>query len=210
MPQKQTKTWLEALIWLAFATAIIAPIALAATSPLLAWRGPVYIIACFAGIITLGLLLTQSMLIGRYFPGIKAHITRRAHRFVGATLVVAVLMHIIGLYITSPPDVIDVLLFNSPTPFSIWGVTAMWALFITALLAIFRKRISPRSWKIFHTLLALVILIGTVIHALQIEGLMETTSKAILCVVVIVIALRVIWKQKVWTNIRTPAKQRKS
>lgn len=210
MQTKKIKNWRRPLIWLAFAIAIITPIALAATSPLLAWRGPIYITACFAGIITLGLLLTQSMLIGRYFPGIKAHITRRAHRWIGATLVTAVLIHIGGLYITSPPDVIDVLIFNSPTPFSIWGVTAMWALFITALLAIFRKRISPRIWKILHTLLAMIILIGTVIHALLIEGLMEITSKAVLCVVVIVVALRVIWKQKVWSDIRTPAKQQKS
>ena len=45
------------LIWAFLAAAIFVPIALAATSELLAWRGPVYIIAGFAGIIALGLVL---------------------------------------------------------------------------------------------------------------------------------------------------------
>ena len=38
------------LIWTALVLAILAPIAAAATSPLLAWRQPVYIAAGFAGI----------------------------------------------------------------------------------------------------------------------------------------------------------------
>jgi hypothetical protein len=44
-----------ALIWVALAAAIGVPLAAAAASPLLAWRGAVYILAGFAGIIALGL-----------------------------------------------------------------------------------------------------------------------------------------------------------
>ena len=51
------------LIWAALATAICAPIAAAAASPLLAWRGPLYILAGLAGIIALGLTLVQPLLI---------------------------------------------------------------------------------------------------------------------------------------------------
>ena len=43
-----------ALIWSALATGIVVPIIAAATSPLLAWRDPVYIAAGFAGIVALG------------------------------------------------------------------------------------------------------------------------------------------------------------
>ena len=42
------------LIWAALAAAVCVPIAAAAASPLLAWRGPVYILAGFAGIVALG------------------------------------------------------------------------------------------------------------------------------------------------------------
>jgi hypothetical protein len=51
-----------ALIWAALAVAICVPIAVAAASPLLEWRGPVYILGGFAGIIALGLLLVQPLL----------------------------------------------------------------------------------------------------------------------------------------------------
>ena len=33
-------------------------------------------------------------------------------------MAVAVVIHVAGLWITSPPDMIDALLFTSPTPFS--------------------------------------------------------------------------------------------
>ena len=52
-----------------------------------------------------------------------------------AVLVIAVVLHVAGLWVTSPPDVIDALLFVAPTPFSNWGIIAMWALFATGLRA---------------------------------------------------------------------------
>ena len=59
------------LIWVALALAIGVPIALAAGSEQLAWRGPLYILAGFAGIIALGLVLVQPLLIGGYLPGCR-------------------------------------------------------------------------------------------------------------------------------------------
>ena len=47
------------LVWALLAAAIGVPLALAATSELLEWRGPVYIVAGFAGIIALALLLAR-------------------------------------------------------------------------------------------------------------------------------------------------------
>jgi hypothetical protein len=114
------------LIWAALAAAICVPIAAAAASPLLAWRDAVYILAGFAGIVALGLVLVQPLLIGGYLPGLSAYRGRRAHHWIGGTLVVAVVIHVAGLWITSPPDMIDALLFTSPTPFSPFGVIAMW------------------------------------------------------------------------------------
>ena len=175
------------LIWAALAAAVCVPIAAAAASPLLAWRGPVYILAGFAGIIALGLMLVQPLLIAGYLPGLSARIGRRAHHWIGGALVVAVVIHVGGLWITSPPDMIDALLFSSPTPFSPWGVIAMWAIFAVALLAALRRRLGlrPRTWRIAHMLLAIVIVVGSVVHGILIEGTMETMSKAALCALVL-------------------------
>jgi predicted ferric reductase len=190
------------LIWAALAAAVAVPIAVAATSPLLAWRDPVYIAAGFAGVVALGLLLVQPMLIGGYLPGPSAYRARRLHRWIGGLLVVAVVIHVGALWITSPPDVIDALLFVSPTPFSAWGVIAMWAIFAAALLAVLRRRLrlSPRTWRIGHTSLAVVIVVGSVVHGILIEGTMETISKAVLCALVLAATTKVMADLRVWAK----------
>src|SRR3954468_8595659 len=109
------------LIWAALAAAICVPIAAAVASSLLAWRDPIYILAGFAGIIALGLVCVQPLLIGGYLPGLSAYRGRRAHYWIGGTLVLAVMVHVAGLWITSPPDMIDALTYTSPTPFSPFG-----------------------------------------------------------------------------------------
>jgi MFS family permease len=188
------------LIWAALAAAVCVPIAFAAASPLLAWRGPVYIIAGFAGIIALGLVLAQPLLIGGYLPGLSGYRGRRTHYWIGGALVVAVVAHVGGLWITSPPDMIDALLFVSPTPFSPWGVIAMWAIFAVAMMAAFRRRLglAPRTWRIGHMLLAVVIVVGSVVHGLLVEGTMETMSKAALCALVLAAAIKAMVDRRVW------------
>jgi hypothetical protein len=188
------------LIWAALAAAIGVPIAAAAMSPQLAWRGPVYIIAGFAGIIALGLVLVQPLLIGGYLPGLQAWRGRRVHHWIGGALVGAVVIHVAGLWITSPPDMIDALTFTSPTPFSPFGVIAMWAIFAVALVAALRRRwgLRPRTWRIFHTLLATVIVAGGVAHAVLIEGTMETFSKVALCALVLAAATKVLGDLWLW------------
>jgi len=189
-----------ALIWVALAAAVCVPIAAAATSPLLAWRDPVYILAGFAGIVALGIMLFQPLLIGGYLQGMSARIGRRAHHWMGGALVVAVVIHVGGLWITSPPDMMDALLFTSPTPFSPWGVIAMWATFAVALLAAVRRRLGlrPRTWRIAHMLLAIVIVVGSVVHGILIEGTMEAVSKAALCGLVLAATIKVMYDLRVW------------
>jgi predicted ferric reductase len=196
-----------ALIWAALAAAICVPIAAATLSPLLEWRGPVYVLAGFAGIIALGLLLVQPLLIGGYLPGPSGYRGRRVHPWIGGVLVVAVVVHVGGLWITSPPDMIDALLLTSPTPFSPFGLIAMWAIFAVALLAALRRRLGlrPRTWRIAHTLLAVVIVVGTVAHGLLIEGAMETWSKAVLCALVLAATIKVVADLRVWRK-RAPAR----
>ncbi|MBM7485852.1 putative ferric reductase [Bradyrhizobium sp. USDA 3686] len=189
------------LIWIALALAIRVPIALAAGSEQLTWRGPVYILAGFAGIIALGLVLAQPLLIGGYLPGLSAYRGRRAHHWIGGTLALAVVIHVAGLWITSPPDMIDALTYTSPTPFSPFGVTAMWAIFIVALLALLRRRLGLRlrTWRIVHIPLAIVIVAGSVAHCLLIEGTMETISKAALCAAVLAATVKVmvdLWRRR--------------
>jgi predicted ferric reductase len=195
-----------ALIWTVLAAAVGVPLAAAAASPLLAWRDPVYILAGFAGIVALGLMLVQPLLIAGYLPGLSAYRGRRTHLWTGGALVVAVVIHVGGLWITSPPDMIDALLFSSPTPFSPWGVVAMWAIFAVALLAALRRRLGlrPRTWRIAHTLLAIVIVAGSAVHAILIEGTMETVSKAALCALVLGAATKVMVELRVWRKRATP------
>jgi predicted ferric reductase len=189
-----------ALIWAALAAAIGVPIAAAAASPLLAWRGPVYILAGFAGIIALGLVLVQPLLIGGYLPGLSAYRGRRAHHWIGGALVLAVVIHVGGLWITSPPDMIDALTFSSPTPFSPFGVIAMWAIFAVALLAALRRRLGlrARTWRFVHIPLAIVIVAGGVVHGMLVEGPMETVSKAALCALVLAATIKVMVDLRVW------------
>lgn len=191
----------RSLIWAALVLAIGVPIALAATSEQLAWRGPVYILAGFAGIVALGLVLVQPLLIGGYLSGLSAYRGRRAHHWIGGTLAVAVVIHVAGLWITSPPDMIDALTFAWPTLFSPFGVIAMWAIFAVALLAALRRRLGLRlrTWRIVHIPLAIVIVACSVVHCLLIEGTMETISKAALCAAVLAATIKVmadLWRRR--------------
>jgi len=193
------------LIWGALALAIGVPIAFAAESEQLAWRGPVYILAGFAGMIALGLVLVQPLLIGGYLPGLSAYRGRRAHHWIGGALALAVIIHVAGLWITSPPDMIDALTYASPTPFSPFGVTAMWAIFAVALLAALRRRwgLRPRTWRFIHMPLAIVIVAGSVVHCLLIEGTMETVTKAALCALVLAATVKAMVDLQVWRKRRT-------
>ena len=193
------------LIWAALALAIGVPVAAAAGSEQLAWRGPVYILAGFAGIVALGLVLVQPLLIGGYLTPLSAYRGRRAHHWIGAALVLAVVIHVAGLWITSPPDMIDALTYASPTPFSPFGVTAMWAIFAVALLASLRRRLElrPRTWRFIHMPLAIVIVAGSVVHCLLIEGTMETISKAALCAAVLAATVKAMMDLQVWRKRRT-------
>jgi ferric reductase like protein len=192
------------LIWAALAFAIGVPIVAAAFSPLLEWRGPIYILACFAGIVALGLVLIQPLLIAGYLPGLSGRLGRRAHLWIGGALVAAIVVHVIGLWITSPPDMIDALTLTSPTPFSPFGVIAMWAIFAVALLAALRRRLGwrPRTWRIAHMCLAVVIVAASIAHAMLVEGTMETITKATLCILVLAAAIKVMVDLRVW---RKPA-----
>lgn len=190
------------LIWGALGLALLIPLALVAASPQLAWRGPVYIAAGFAGIAGLGLLLVQPLLAGGLLPGFRGPRGRRLHRRVGAALIVAIILHVGGLWLTSPPDVIDALTFTSPTPFSDWGVIAMWALFAAATLALFRRRVPPRVWRLGHSALVAVAVTGTALHAILITGTMETVSKAALSALAVAATAKVIYDLRAWVMLR--------
>ncbi|MEM8632224.1 MAG: ferric reductase-like transmembrane domain-containing protein [Pseudomonadota bacterium] len=189
-----------AAIWALVVCAIAVPLIFAAFSPQLAWRQPVYIAAGFAGIVGLALMLLQPLLAGGILPGLPTGRGRRVHRWVGGALVVAVVLHVGFLWITSPPDVVDVVLFRSPTPFSVWGAVAMWAIFAAAALAALRKRLhlAPRIFRRAHSALVSVAVVGTVVHALLIQGTMETVSKVLLCVFVVAATGKVIFDLRAW------------
>ncbi|NOD62665.1 ferric reductase [Ruegeria sp. HKCCD6109] len=190
----------RSLIWVLLSAALAIPITAAAYSPYLAWRDPIYILAGFAGIIGMCLLLLQPLLAGRWLPGLSPVSSRHWHRRCGLALIVAILIHVGGLWITSPPDVVDALLFVSATPFSNWGVIAMWSAVAAVLLGVMRQRLNLRFrlWRLSHTGLAMVTIIGSVVHAMLIEGTMEVMTKTTLCVLVLLASTRTLAKLKVW------------
>ena len=195
------------MIWAALAAALTVPVVVAAASPLLKWRDAVYIAAGLAGVVALAMLLVQPLLAGGYLPGLRLRLGRRLHAWVGAGLVAAVAVHVAALWLTSPPDVVDALLFRSPTPFSAWGVVAMWAVFAAALLAALRGRLRLRLivWRLCHIGLAVVIVVGSVVHAMLIDGTMGTVSKAALCVLVMAAAGKVVIDVRLLADIRRMA-----
>jgi len=174
-----------ALIWAAVALVAVVPVAIAAASPLQAGRGAAYVTGGMAGVAALALLLLQPLLGAGYLPGVHPVQARRWHRRLGFVLVAAVVLHIGGLFLASPPDTIDALLLVSPTPFSVYGVIALWSVLLTAVLVAARKRFRPASWRIAHNGLAAIVVVATVVHALMIEGAMGGRSKLILCLCVL-------------------------
>ncbi|TPE49296.1 ferric reductase [Amaricoccus solimangrovi] len=183
------------LVWAVVALVTVAPLLAAAASPLLEWREPVYVVAGFAGIVAMALLLVQPLLAAGALPGLAGRRGLRSHRYAGAAALVVVLVHVAGLWMTSPPDVIDALTFTAPTAFSAWGVIAMWALVIAALLAAFHRR--TRLWHLAHRMLALVIAIASAAHALLIEGTMEPVSKVAACAVMVVATVAVVARVRI-------------
>ena len=189
-------------IWSVALAALIIPLAFAAASPLLAWRDPIYIAAGLAGVAAFGLMLLQPLLAAGFLPGLRAQMGRKAHRLIGTAIVALVVLHVLALWVTSPPDVIDVLLLRAPAPFSIWGVVAMWAIFATALLVALRRplRIAPKRWRRGHRVLAVITVVGSAVHALLIEGTMETISKAALCVLILLATAVALRRKTLWTT----------
>jgi predicted ferric reductase len=196
----------SALTWGSVAAVMIVPVAVAAFSPYLVSRNMPYIVGGFAGIVGLSLLFLQPLLPAGYLTGLEGVAGRRWHRWLGVAIVVAVALHVGGLYLASPEDTIDALLLVSPTPFSVYGVTAMWGVAVTAILVLLRRRLGlgHSVWRLIHNGLAAIVVVATVIHALQIEGAMEPISKWMLCMAVVAVTgmalldLRVVRPFRAW------------
>ena len=189
----------SSLAWTGLLLVMAAPVVIAATSPYLAARDLAYIVGGFAGIVCLSLFVIQPLLAAGYLPGLGFATERRWHRRVGAAIVLCVGLHVGGLYLTSPPDTLDALLLVSPTPFSVYGVLAMWGALATAALVALRGRLGSRhaTWSLVHNLLALMVVVATVIHALLIEGAMGAVSKRALCLAALAATITVVLNLRV-------------
>lgn len=196
-------------IWAGLAGVVAAAFVSAARSQLLDWRDGVYIAAGFAGIAGLAIILLQPLLAAGLLPGLDLRAARRAHLWLGALLVAMILAHVVGLFLTSPPDAIDALLFVSPTPFSPFGVIAMWACFATAGLAALRVtgRIRPRLWRLWHTALAIVIVICVVVHTMLVEGPMGALAKGALCALAVAAMAKAAFDLRAWRLLRRRAER---
>jgi predicted ferric reductase len=190
---------LSVLAWAGAAAVMIAPIVIAAFSPYLPSRNLPYIVGGFAGIACLSMLVLQPLLPAGYLAGSDGPAGRRWHRWLGAAIVVLVALHVGGLYIASPPDTIDALVLVSPTPFSVYGVIAMWGVVATTILVLFRGalRLAPSAWRLIHNCLAAIVVVATVVHALQIDGAMELNSKWLLCMAVVAATCVALWDLRI-------------
>lgn len=191
-------------IWAALAGVIALPLVVAAGSDYLPYRSAIYIVAGFAGAVALALLLVQPLLAAGLLPGLPAPVGRRVHRRTGAALVLAVAVHVAGLWITSPPDMVDALTFRAPTVFSVFGVLAMWALVAAALLARFRRArgLRPQVWRLAHSAAAALAVIGSVAHAMPVEGTMGPLSKALLCAAALGALALALSRLRPWAGVR--------
>ena len=97
---------------------------------------------------------------------------------------------------------IDALTFTSPTPFSPWGAVAMWAIFGAAGLAAYRTRLRLPVWRVGHSALVVIAVVGSVVHAMLFEGTMEVVTKALLCAVVFAATFRILWQRRVWAALK--------
>lgn len=189
-------------IWAALAALVVGPIAVAAASPYLQYRSGVYIAAGFAGMAALALLLIQPLLSAGALPGLRDSAGRTVHRWAGKLLLGAVALHVAGLWVTSPPDMVDALTFQAPTAFSAYGTIAMWALVVAALLAARRKRLSPRLWRLGHSAAVTLAVVTSLAHALGVEGTMGATSKAVLCCAVLAALAAALWRRRAFAMLR--------
>lgn len=192
------------LIWAALGGLVAVTLVAASLSPLLQWRDPVYIAASFAGIAAMLLLVMQPLLAAGLIPGLRLQETRKLHRYSGAALVLAIIAHVAGLWLTSPPDVVDALLFASPTQFSVWGVIAMWAIFSTALLGFWRRKLSlrPKVWRLAHTGLAVLIVAGSFAHMMLIQGTLGVLLKAVLGAIAAAVLLKALHDLRLWALLK--------
>ncbi|WP_245794355.1 ferric reductase-like transmembrane domain-containing protein [Vannielia litorea] len=173
------------LPWLFVVALVAVPVGLAAGSPWLAYRGFAYITGGFAGILALCLLLAQPLLAAGYLPGLRGPRGRLWHRRAGVALLALAALHLAGLWVTSPPDTLDALLLRAPTPFSLWGFVSLWGIALTGVLVALRRHVPSRGWRWAHNALAALVVLATVLHAVQIEGAMELWSKWALCLAVL-------------------------
>ena len=150
------------LAWAGLLAVVGVPVLLAAASPYLAYRNLPYIVGGFAGIVCLALFVVQPLLAAGYLPGFAPATERRWHRWVGVAIVGCVILHVGGLYFTSPEDTLDALTLVAPTPFSVYGVLAMWGVLATAVLVALRRRFRYPTWYRLHNGLALVVVVATV------------------------------------------------
>ena len=100
----------------------------------------------------------------------------------GLGVVGLVVAHVLGLYVYSPDDVRDALVLAAPTH-SRLGVLAAWTLFLSAGLALARRRLglTYTDWQVLHAALAVAIVGTAVGHTLMIRGTLDGPAELLLC-----------------------------
>ena len=123
------------------------------------------------------------------------------HIVLGAVILVGVVWHVAGLWLTSPPDVVDALLLRSPTPFSIYGVVALWALMLAACAMALQRKMHATRARALHTMLVALAAGGTVAHVVLIDGTLGTVSKIALSLALLLALGTGLWRLKIWRRL---------
>jgi len=183
-----------ALVWSLLAVCVLAPVAIAAANPLQESRDAFWIAGGLAGVVALALMLAQPLLAAGMLPAPPLPTARRWHRVLGFGVASLIVLHVVGLYLSSPEDIADALMLVAPTPFSVYGVLGLVGILLTIVLVAARSRLALRYavWRLVHNGLALIVVAASVAHALLIEGAMGAVSKAALCALVLAATVAVL------------------
>lgn len=161
---------------------VILPLVVALVSPLQTGREAIWVIGALAGVLALSLLVIQVLLPTPWLRGIIIGDDSRVHRLLGIAIAVIVIVHVGGLYVTSPDDIADALVLQAPT-YSRLGVLSAWCLALSLGLALARRKLALTysDWQIVHAFLAVVVVTTAVAHTVMIRGTLDGPVEVLLC-----------------------------
>lgn len=182
--------WLVAFLALVFVPIVLAPRAGGEVRP---WsRGGIWVELCMtSGLLGLSTLAATIVLPSRVKSLTKAFGTEevlRSHRWLAIATTVIVLAHVVFILIDKPLNVLLLSPGDSGANRARAGLTATVALVLLTVLTLARQRLKTRYhvWRWVHVILAVAALVGTYLHIVWLNHLMQDAAERTVMSVVLV------------------------